>query len=240
MCIGYLPTHSYYIYTRESHYPHPPSRVATHTQHSDPTLTDCHTQHSAPPSRVLAPKRHSRTTDYPSTSWVPAPTKHRRTTGCLSTSWVLAPTKYLPLLVGSSVHEYSPPHHGLPHTTLHPLLAGTRTYPPLLAGSSVHEYSSLAPRVTPAPRGYPRLQNTSPASWVLAPTKHRPHPRGYPRLPTTAPSSRVLAPTKHLPLLAGLGGKQCRNRLTEMGRERTAKENNESEICDFLCRKSPR
>ena len=42
------------------------------------------------------------------------------------------------------------------------------------------------------------------------------------------------------PSLAGLGGKQCRNRLTEMGRKRAAKENNESEICDFLCRKSPR
>ena len=159
----------YIRYTRESHYPHPPSRVT-------PAPRGYSRLQNTTPSRV-APRTPPPPRGYshlPPSSRVAQSTNILTCiTGCLSTSWIPAPTKH------------RPHHHGYSHLkdTAAPRVARAQ-HPPSLAVSSVHEYSPPASRVAthttpPQPHRYSHLQNTSPPSRV-APTPH-----GYPHLQNT-------------------------------------------------------
>ena len=165
-----------------------------------------HAQHAAPPSRVLAPKRHSRTTDCLSTSWVPAPTKHHLTIHGLH---ILTSTPRALLHI-----RVAPP--------TAPCLVGTRTYKTPTPPSRVATHTSPPSRVLapikhrPHPHGLPYAQHSAPPSRVAprttpSPSRVAPHTTLRPTItgcPYTTPSpSRVPTTTTIRPTTRGSGWK---------------------------------
>ena len=194
-CREWLPHISYYIYTREPHYPPPPnSRVPTSTNRRSSRITGNRAYKTSPhPPRVAVCS---------TVAGRPSPKKHRPP----SHGYPYILGQQLPTFTGCSVRQYSVP----------PSITGTRAYktsphPPRVASAP---QSRVAPHTNTAPlptHGYPQYPTGSPAHNTPLPTsrvlQHLAGTRAYktsPHAPRVAsvpqPRVAILTSTPRPPL----------------------------------------